>query len=232
MRTEGRAVNAFVYYFLRSLAVILSRLFVQLQVVGEENLPRKGPAILVVNHVDIVDPPVLVISTRRHIFFMAKEELFRVPVFGGLMRTAGTISVKRKAVDRQALRQALNVLKSGGVLGLFPEGTRNAAGTLQRAHTGATMLALRSGVPIVPVALMGTGRVFEKKGRFFPKRVPVRAVFGPAFRLPQREKEGKEDLTELTDFMMVRLAALLPPELRGVYAAGVREDSAIGLKEA
>ncbi|MCL5958960.1 MAG: 1-acyl-sn-glycerol-3-phosphate acyltransferase [Chloroflexi bacterium] len=221
-------MSALIYYFLRSLAVILARFLVRLQVEGGENVPRKGPAILVVNHVDIVDPPILVISTRRHIFFMAKEELFRVPVFGGLMRKAGTISVKRKSVDRQALRQALNVLKGGGVLGLFPEGTRNAAATLQRAHTGATMLALRSGVPVLPVALVGTGKVFEEKGRFLPRRVPVKVVFGPAFHLPQREKEGKEDLTELTDFMMGRLAVLLPPDLRGVYAGAVDQPSRRG----
>ncbi len=165
-------MSAIVYYFLRSLAVILSRLLVRLQIEGADNLPRKGPAILVVNHVDIVDPPVLVISTRRHIFFMAKEELFSVPVFGGLMRTAGTISVRRKAVDRQALRAALNVLERGGVLGLFPEGTRSKTDELLPFKKGGFIMAIKAQAPIVPVAVQ-SGRDAMRKGSAIIRPVTV-----------------------------------------------------------
>jgi 1-acyl-sn-glycerol-3-phosphate acyltransferase len=206
-----------VYFLLRRITWILSKFLIYHEVVGAENIPRSGPALLIVNHIDNVDIPLLLISTRRHIFFMAKQELFDVFVFGGLMRMAGTISVNRKAVDRQALREALDVLKKGGILGLFPEGHRNPAGVLQRAHTGATLLAQRSGVPIVPIALTGTERLFEEKGRFLPRRVAVKVQIGPPFHLPERNRGDREDLTSLTDYMMARLAALLPEERRGPY---------------
>jgi 1-acyl-sn-glycerol-3-phosphate acyltransferase len=133
--------------------------------------------------------------------------------------------VDRGRYDRQALRDALGVLEGGGVLGIAPEGRMSLTGALERGKTGPVFLARKADVPILPVALTGTEKVLAEWRVFH--RPQIRVNIGQVFQLPEREGRAamKEQRQDDADFIMERLAELLPPEYRGVYADNVREKT-------
>lgn len=199
---------------------ILLWLLTSTRVIGLDNIPRRGPVIVLANHMNFIDPPILGALLRRKVIFMAKTELFRKPLLGWVVKHYDAFPVKRGEPDHRALRQALKVLADGGALGMFPEGTRSKTGILQRGHTGAALIALRSGAPIVPVAITGTNGVLRWPNILLRPAVTVN--IGPAFSLSAPAPRGnRESLVEATDDMMRRLAILLPPDLRGEYAGTV-----------
>ncbi len=201
------------YWVERSIVRVLLRILTRWEVVGLENVPRQGPFIVITNHLSIVDPPAIMAALPCRVTAMAASKYIRHP-FGLLLGTANVIFVRRGEPDRRALRKALAVLASGGVLGIAPEGTRSKTGALQRGKPGAAYLALRANVPLLPVALTGTERFFRDLARL--RRPHLRVVIGEPFRL--EVPEGAErPFQALTDQMMHWLAALLPPEYRGVY---------------
>ncbi|GAW93226.1 lysophospholipid acyltransferase family protein [Calderihabitans maritimus] len=160
------------YTVAKQIVLLFFRICCRWQVVGKENLPPQGPVVVVANHVSYWDPPVLGVALPRQIHFMAKEELFRIPLLGPLIRILGAFPVKRGKSDRAALKAGLQLLQEGKVLGLFPEGTRSKTGQLLPFQPGAALLALKAGVPIVPVALQGSRQILR---RFRPT---VRVVIG------------------------------------------------------
>jgi len=180
---------------------------------GAERVPRSGPFIVVANHVNWKDPPWIEFALGRAIRYMAKRELFAVPVLGFTLRGIGCFPVRRGAADRAALAQALAVLAAGQPLGFFPEGHRSESGRMIRAHTGISFLAQRSGAPIVPVAVMGTRD--SRIGRFWRRDILLRV--GDPFQVRDLDADA-EDAQSMADAIMRRVAALLPASLRGVYA--------------
>ncbi|HEU4758970.1 MAG TPA: lysophospholipid acyltransferase family protein [Dehalococcoidia bacterium] len=182
---------------------------------GRKNIPRQGPLILASNHLNLSDPPIITVLTPRRIVWMAKKELFDIPVIGILYRLYGLIPVRRFEADLAALRRAERALRRGQVLGMFPEGTRTGKPGLRPAEPGTALLALRAGVPVLPVAIWGT------EGMRFPaalfRRTDVSIAFGEPFRLPRPKRITKEDVEAGADEIMRRIAALLPPEYRGAY---------------
>jgi 1-acyl-sn-glycerol-3-phosphate acyltransferase len=191
----------------RALALFL----VPVRVLGREHLPPAGPYLLVSNHVSWSDPPWLEFVVKRPIRYLAKRELFSVPLFGWLIAQAGVFALERDSADRAALRKALAFLAAGEVVGIFPEGHRSRGRGLLRARPGVALLARRSGVPVIPVAVEGTD--VAKLGRFWRRDVTLH--FGAPF-FARDLADGDEQA--LTDEIMRRIAALLPPEKRGVYA--------------
>ncbi len=147
---------------------------------GTAHVPRTGGVLLCPNHVSDADPPAVAVALPRSAWFMAKEELFTIPILGALMRLWHGFPVKRNSADRAALRRAEELLKAGEAVVIFPEGGGNPHGTLQPLNPGALMIALRAGVPVVPVALVNTHRVWPH-GDLRPRRagVPVSVTFGP-----------------------------------------------------
>jgi len=189
------------------------------RVEGLEHVPRTGPMLVVANHCSNLDPPTVGWAvghlTGRVVHFMAKEEMRSWPVAGWLARDAGVIFVRRGAGDRSAQRFALATLEQGEALGLFPEGTRSRDGRLAEGRAGAALLAMRTGVPIVPVGVAGTQHIFRDR-RLIPRRSKVTIRIGPTFRLPvQADGFDRAALRAGTDTIMRAIAALLPAEQRG-----------------
>jgi len=142
------------------------------KVVGRENLPATGGVVLAGNHISYADPVLLWIRSPRPVHFMAKSELWHVTLIGWFLDQVWTFPVNRGASDRTALAKAAEYLAEGEPVGIFPEGTRNRDGEAE-AQGGAAFVALRAGVPIVPVGIAGTDRISPKgsKGIRFPKVV-------------------------------------------------------------
>lgn len=205
------------YWMVRTLAIIVFKLFTRYQVIGRGNIPRQGPLLLVFNHLSHWDPPLLLAILPWRFTGLAVEGLRRVPVTGLLLSMAGVIWLRRGEFDRSALRRALGVMAEGGVLAIAPEGRISKTGSLERGKTGPAFLARQAKVPILPIAVTGTERLLPDLRRF--RRPHITVNIGPLFRLDEDPKgrSRKESLEADADLIMGRLAALLPAEYRGVY---------------
>lgn len=191
-----------------------------------DEIPRAGPVIIAANHASNLDPVVLgswlIPRIGRRFQWLGKKELFDWPVVGYLARHGGVHPVDRSTADVEAYRLAKRILDEGHVLFVFPEGTRSLDGTLQEARDGVAALALRTGAPIVPVAIAGSDRVWPRR-RTFPRpggRVTVRV--GSAFRLADvlpPDVAKRDEKAAATTVIMRRIAALLPERQRGVYGS-------------
>ncbi len=210
------------YRFACLVVLLILRLFTRCRVEGVENVPSSGPLLLVSNHLNMVDPPVLGALLPRKIVFMAKEESFHHPLMGPLVKWYGAFPVKRGQPDRQALRTAESVLQCGGVVGMFPEGHRSKTGAMQRCFPGASLLAVMAAAPVLPVAILGTGEL--KSPLSLLSRPVITIRIGSPFLLQRREDGQKNDLEALTDRMMARVAELLPRESRGYYSSLVEGE--------
>lgn len=216
---EGRGSRV-VYELTRLFGYLVVPLIAKLRVEGVANVPRTGPVILAVNHIHWTDIPLAALRVPRVTHYMAKIELFGKPVLGGYIRKMAAFPVRRGEGDREAIRTAERLLAEGEIVAIFPEGHRSDNGALIPAHPGAGYVALRSGVPIVPVAVSGTRQIF-KGFHYGPFRPKVTIRFGKPFTLGAGGKVSKEALGPATDEIMRRIAAMLPPEQRGPYAAAV-----------
>jgi 1-acyl-sn-glycerol-3-phosphate acyltransferase len=217
-KTKAYTMETRGWYRLWRVAVrFLLRLLSRFEVEGLEYVPAEGPFLLITNHLHWLDPPVIMAAFpyRAYVFAAAKWEknIVLAPIF----RSMDAIFVRRGEVDRKALREALAVLEGDGVLGLAPEGTRSKTGAMQQGRSGAAYMAYRAGVPLVPVAITGQEKVFPSLWRF--RRARVRAVFAPPFAPPKvKGKASAADVHAFSEDIMYHLAALLPPEYRGVYS--------------
>lgn len=146
---------------------------------GSEHIPSNGAIVLACNHLSNLDPVLLAAATPRPINYLAKVELFRVPIFGGLIRRYGAIPLRRSASDPEAIRLAEQVLEQEQVLALFPEGTRSRAGQLKPFRFGAARMALKYNIPLIPAAITGTDQAMPA-GAKAAHRVPIQIAFGPA----------------------------------------------------
>jgi 1-acyl-sn-glycerol-3-phosphate acyltransferase len=193
------------------------RLLLRLRIDGLENVPAEGPVILMINHVHFLDPFVVVALMPRPITAMSKIENFSLPLMGIVFKLYGAIPVRRGKVDRRALRQALNVLSEEAMLLLAPEGTRSPNQALQVAHNGLAYIAHHANAAIVPTAITGTPEFGHHLKRL--RRTPVHIKLGKPFQLCSDSRRlTRESLVAMTTEAMYQLAALLPPDYRGVYA--------------
>ncbi|MBL7074311.1 1-acyl-sn-glycerol-3-phosphate acyltransferase [candidate division KSB1 bacterium] len=170
----------------------LLRMFYDFRVSGLENLPRKGRVILAANHPSLADPPVIGAAAHRELYYLAKEELFRIPILRGVIRKLNTVPINRSIADIGAIRTAYRMLEKGRALILFPEGGRSPDGRLQGFKAGVGMIALRSGADIVPVRVIGTHKL--RWSPFSRQRIWVR--FGPKISVYESKNENmnKKDL--------------------------------------
>jgi len=149
------------YSICRSLLRIIYAVLYRFEASGLENIPATGPVVLCSNHISLLDPTTVGTKVNRKVHYMAKAELFNVPLFGSFIRELGAFPVKRGGVSKEAIRSAIGLLQEGGVMGIFPEGTRNAAAS-GMGKKGAAMIAMRSQATVIPVAIIGNYRIFRK----------------------------------------------------------------------
>lgn len=205
------------YYVVRVIVKTLLLLLTNWQVRGRENVPNEGAVIVVANHLNLADPLVLGASLGRKVAFMAKRELFHSRISRYFVRGLGAFSAQRGQLAREALRQASQILANSLALAVFPEGSRSKNAQLQSAFPGSALIALRNGIPILPVGITGTEKI--KGAAWFLHRPKITVSIGRPFSLPPvGSKLTRAELAELTNSIMGRIAELLPPEYRGNYA--------------
>src|SRR5690242_2307003 len=203
----------------RTIARFIYPLLARVRVVGRENVPKEGACIIASNHLAWMDVPLVPSFLKRKVVYMAKEELFYGKA-GWIVRFLGAFPVKRGEADRQSLRAADTQIKAGKIFMIFPEGTRSKIHQLGKGHVGLGMIALRAGVPVIPVAVWGSEYIFKKW------RPRVTISYGQPLHLaPKGNKITREDIEEATDEVMRAIAAMMPPEYRGMYGGSSADTS-------
>lgn len=182
-RVAGKIAEVWYLFWKVTLWAVFRTLF-RLRVEGQEHEPASGPVIAAANHASAIDPPIVGIALKRRPAYMAKHELFTVPVLGPWLRSIGVFPVRRGEPDRRAIRKSLEVLNAGGVLVMFPEGTRSPDGRLRSPEPGAAMIALRTGAPVIPIAVINSHRILPKGARR-PRFQQVTVRIGPPLAVPR-----------------------------------------------
>jgi 1-acyl-sn-glycerol-3-phosphate acyltransferase len=198
--------------FMRTVMRAIARFDIR----GIEHVPMHGPVLVMINHTNFWDPVLVMPFLRRPMVPMTKVEGFENRWFGWMIAGYGAIPVHRGMVDREAIRSATDVLEGGGMLLIAPEGTRSRTGQLMKGQEGMAFIAARAKVPlqILPVAVLNAKDMIPSIKRL--RRATLHVRIGAPFALPA--STGKPDLAAITDFCMRKLADIMPPELRGVYA--------------
>jgi 1-acyl-sn-glycerol-3-phosphate acyltransferase len=213
------------YAVVRALVATFTRGITRLTIEGKEHLPRGGAFVLAPVHRSYIDTPISSCLTRRRLRFMGKDTLWKNRLFGWLLSSLGGFPVTRGTADREALRRCVAVLEAGEPLVLFPEGERKSGPAVQPVFDGAVYVALRAGVPIVPVGIGGSERVMPKGARFLhPQKVHV--IVGAPIESPPATESGRvprstirshsdelhATLQELFDAAQQRVGLLEAPE--------------------
>ncbi|MBI2845517.1 MAG: 1-acyl-sn-glycerol-3-phosphate acyltransferase [Chloroflexi bacterium] len=198
------------------LRLVLS-IILDIKIEGLEKIPLRGSLILAHNHMNWVDAVLATSLVPRDIVSMTKLENLDLPVIGGLMRLYGSFPIRRGEVDRRALAQSISALKQGLALLMVPEGTRGKDWRLKPGKDGLAYVALRTGSPVVLMAISGSEQFWSNLTRL--RRTPTQVIVDEPFYLSAAEGEvDREVLREITKEVMYRLASLLPAEYRGVYS--------------
>lgn len=189
------------YDILRGLFKFIFNIVFRCKVFGIENIPTSGGVIIAANHLSFWDPPLAATYVPRYVHFMAKEELFKIPLLGTVIKNLYAFPVKRGAADRSAIRNSIQLLKDDKCLGLFPEGTRSKNGTVGKAEPGVALIAIKAGVPVVPTAVIGTNKIFG----------PFEVRYGKAM-IFEGEQADKAQLQEFSGKIMEEIMNLLKSE--------------------
>jgi 1-acyl-sn-glycerol-3-phosphate acyltransferase len=192
-------VNLPFYRFSRGLCRVIIRALYGFRAIRPENVPASGAVIVACNHVSYLDPVVLGIGFTRPVTYLAKKELFALPVLGPVIVGLGVYPLDREAGGVAAVRAALRALKEGRCVGIFPEGTRNLTGEVE-GKGGAALLGALSGAPVVPAAISGT-----RHARPFH---PIRVIYGEPIIVKRQRKADGDDLEKWTEEIMRRIRAL------------------------
>jgi 1-acyl-sn-glycerol-3-phosphate acyltransferase len=187
------------YDLAKVVITAFARVAFRYRVVGAENVPLSGGLVIAANHISNLDPPLLGIAVPRPVSYMAKKELFAIPLLGTAITHLNAFKVDRGAGGTAALRASLRMLKEGRCVGIFPEGGRNLTGTNEE-KAGAAFLAAASGAPVVPAAIVGT-----RKLKPFSR---VTVIFGEPLRIVRNRKSDDDDLEKGAAQIMQRIRAL------------------------
>ena len=203
------------YNLMKGVILFGAWLLFRFKVIGTGNAPRQGGILIASNHVSHLDPPLVGVAIPRYVFHMAKRELFKVGWLLRVMRALGTIMVDRGS-GQPALDEAVRYIKHGAAVVIFPEGTRSKAGRLQKGRSGAIVIAIQSGCPILPVAIAGSQHGLTKGSKRI-KPVPVKVYIGEPYEIEYAGDPDNipHDLLRIETYkLMERIEALLPEEMR------------------
>ncbi|MBA9085380.1 1-acyl-sn-glycerol-3-phosphate acyltransferase [Fontibacillus solani] len=188
-----------IYSFCRGLLRLIYKFLFRLEAKGIEHVPKEGGVLLCSNHISLFDPPTIGILLQRKVHFMAKKELFDIIGFGWLIKQLGAFPVKRGGVSKESIKTSLTLLRTGNVMGIFPEGTRSKGEDGAAGKRGAATFALRSNAAVVPVAIIGNYKLFKK----------MKVVYGaPIDMTPFMDKDVPDAAEKATDLIMSRIAEL------------------------
>jgi len=174
-----------------SLSKAIAKTFFSYRVIGAENMIEEGPCIIAANHCSFFDPPLVGVACQRAIHYLARKSLLEWPVLGPIFPELNVIPVDQKNADRSALMGAIRVVKNGGAVLIFPEGTRSPDGKLQPAQPGIGMIVAKTGAPVVPVRISGSYEVFNRDMKL-PKRGNISVEVGRPLRLLRTHSAGEE----------------------------------------
>lgn len=183
-----------IYRIVRALSKLYLQLLYGLKIRGANNIPKDGPVILIANHISNFDPLVVGASVKRPVHFMAKEELFRVPLLKNLVLSLGAFPIKRGGNDRKAIKTGLDILSNNNILGIFPEGTRSKTGEMGQGLPGAALFALKSDAVVIPIGIVASYKLFK----------PIYVNIGEPLALDsfRKDKLNSEDLNMAINHMM------------------------------
>jgi 1-acyl-sn-glycerol-3-phosphate acyltransferase len=198
-----RGVNRALYLVVRAILQPTFHLYFRMRRLGTEHVPRTGPVIFAANHRSFLDPFVIGCLTQRPVYYVAKKELFVNPVVGWLLSRLGAFPIDRGAGDQQAMETARRILARGDCVVIFPEGTRKRPGPLGAPRRGVGRLALQTGAPVVPVAVLGTEAV-RRGWRIRPHRVTLRCGRAVSFR--RIENPTPAEAMAVTERIWLRVA--------------------------
>lgn len=205
-RSREPFVSLLLYYaFKWSVVSPVLHVYFRGRVYGAENVPQNGPLVVVSNHASDFDPPILSCCIRRPVAYMAKEELFQIPVFSRAIELYGAYPVKRGSADRSALRAAMKYLEAGWAAGIFLQGTRTSDGKITEPKLGAALIAAKTNAPLLPVSLWGTHKIIQE-GSAIPRLVPVTVRIGQAIAPPT--STNKAELLAVTQQCATAIADL------------------------
>jgi 1-acyl-sn-glycerol-3-phosphate acyltransferase len=196
--------------FYRVVQFIVARgsaLVYRVRITGRENLPASGGYVLAPSHRSMMDIPFLAYVTPKRVRFMGKVSVFKIPVIGAAFSALGGFPVQRDGTDRKAVRDSIDILKGGEPLVIYPEGTRQHGRAIQPLQPGAAYLAIRAGVPIVPVGIAGSEEIFRSHGTKIPRFGRVGIVVGEPIYPPARTGGAvkRETVDELTNVLAKHL---------------------------
>jgi len=190
-----------------SLSKALAKTLFNYRVLGAENMIEEGPCIIAANHCSNLDPPLVGIACKRAIHYLGKKSLFDWPILGPIFPQLNVIPVDQKNADRSALMGAIRVVKNGGAVLIFPEGSRSPDGGLQTAQPGVGMIVAKTRAPVVPVRVLGSFEAFPRNSSF-PRRMPITVIIGEAVRLDDLMMCGRDDYRKGSDRIMDAVARL------------------------
>lgn len=190
------------YRVIRTLAWPLVRIVFRLKVVGVENVPKDEGIILCCNHTSMTDIAFLVVTCRRQIYFMGKEELFHNKILGAFFKAMGGFAVKRGSGGGEAIETGVNIIKDNKVMGIFPEGTRSKDGIPKNAKSGIAVIVSKTGAPVVPVSVYREGklRLFCKATIRYGKPIPAQEL--------AMKDDSRAELKRVAELIMSKIVKL------------------------
>lgn len=197
------------YRFCRFILRGLFKVLFHLEVKGSENVPQSGPVIIAANHASFLDPPLIGVALKRDVYFLARESLFKIWGFGWLIRETHAFPIKRGIFDPAGFKEIFNLLSSGKVLLLFPEGTRSRDGSLQEPRAGVGMIAYKMRVPVIPALITGSYNAWSRTSKRI-KMTSVSVSLGKPVPLDSyfKKEKSKKTYKEISQRIMKEISTL------------------------
>jgi len=200
------------YWFCYTLSGLAAKTVFSYRAFGQENIIEEGPAIMAANHQSYLDPPLVGITCRNELYFLARKTLFEKKLLGSLISRVNALPVDLSRGDLTAVRTIINLLKEGHRTVIFPEGTRSLDGKIQQARPGIGMIIAKTLVPVVPMRIFGSFEAWPKRGKITPH--PITVVVGKPLRFVKEDFGGssRESYQKISERVLATIAAIQRPD--------------------